>query len=70
MNARVIMELENVLARAREGEIAAVAIATLTPDLSTANCFVLGDCTLAELLGSIDLMHFRLMVEGNKGRLD
>ena len=43
--------LRHVLAQVEHGEVCAVAIATVGPDLSTGSAFTLGDKTLAELLG-------------------
>ena len=53
--------LREMLQRAKSGEIIAVAIATLGPDLSTGSVYTQGDGTLAELLGSIELMKHRIL---------
>jgi hypothetical protein len=67
---RVEEILQDMLLRARNGEITAVAVATLGPDLSTGSGFTLGDGTLSELLGSICLMQHRIMTAAENGPLD
>jgi hypothetical protein len=67
--AKVIEKIERVLAEARAGEICAIAIATVAPDLATGSCFSLGDKTLTELLRSVCLMQHR-MIESDRGPLD
>lgn len=61
MNEAVVEALRMVLALAEAGEVTSVAIATVAPDLSTGSAYKLGDGTMSELLGSIELMKFRLM---------
>ena len=68
--SRVEKILQDMLLRAQRGEIIAVAVATLSPDLSTGSTFTLGDGTLAELLGSIDIMKHRILIASNRGPLD
>ena len=70
MNSRVCGILAEMLERAKAGEITAIAIATVAPDLGTGSAFTLGDGTLAELLGSISLMTHRIMTAAEKGPLD
>lgn len=70
MNARVIETIKRVLEAAEAGKISSVAIATVAPDLSTGSTFTLGDGTLAELLGSIDLTKHRIMRQSEDGPLD
>jgi hypothetical protein len=57
----VIELLRQVLDRAERGEISGVAIATTSPDLCTASGWSMEEATLAELLGSVDMLHFRLL---------
>ena len=62
--------LRDMLQRAKSGEIIAIAIATLGPDLSTGSTFTLGDGTLAELLGAIELMKHRILRAAEHSPLD
>jgi hypothetical protein len=67
---RVVTCLEQILQRARNGEIGSVAIATVGQDLSTGSAYALGDKTLTELLGAIRLMEHRIMTAAENGPLD
>lgn len=70
MTDRVIVALKQLLAEAEKGDIAAIAVATIAPDLSSGSAYTLGDGTLAELLGSIALLKHRIMRQAEKGELD
>lgn len=66
MNTPVVDTLRYVLEQAERGEITAVAIATCAPDLSTGSAYKLGDGTLSELLGSIELLKWRMLQNSDK----
>ncbi len=70
MSQRVIDALRRMQALAEAGEISSIAIATVSPDLATGSAFTLGDGTLAELLGSIDLAKHRIMRAAETDELD
>lgn len=65
-----VIRLEAVLDQAKRGEICAFAIATVGPDLATGSAFSLGDKTLTEVIGSIELMKHRIMTDAESGALD
>lgn len=62
--------IRQVLAEVERGEVASIAIATVAPDLATGSPFTLGDGTLAELLGAIDLTKHRTMRKAEDYPLD
>lgn len=70
MNDKVVKIIEDLLERAKKGEIVAVAIATIMPDLSTGSAYTLGDSTIAELLGAISIMNYRIISQGYIKALD
>ena len=70
MTVRVTEILEEMLLLTKKGEITAIAIATLGPDLSTGSTFTLGEGTLAELLGAIRMMEHRIISSSEEGTLD
>ena len=57
----VVEVLRYVLAKAERGEITGVAVATVHGDLCSASAWSMEEATLCELLGSVDLLHFRLL---------
>jgi hypothetical protein len=66
MNKAVISALRQVLEQAERGEVTAVAIATTSPDLDTGSAYKLGDATLSELLGSIELLKWRMLTNSDR----
>lgn len=65
MNEAVVKMLRDLLERAERGDIIAAAVATIAPDLSTGSSYKFGDATLAELIGSVDLMKHRMLVNAD-----
>lgn len=59
-NKYAIEALENMLARAREGEVIGVAVAAVLADGSTATCYEKGE-NIATLLGSVQRLNVRLL---------
>lgn len=62
--------LTRLLAKAEKGEIIGIAVATVTPDLCTGSSYKLGDSTLAELLGSVTLLQWRMMEAADQPIVD
>ena len=66
-NLTVVELLRQMLERAEGGEISGVAIATTSPTLCTGSAWSMEEATLAELLGSVDILHFRLLHQAQDG---
>lgn len=66
MSDAVIGALRQVLEQAERGEVTSIAIATTSPDLSTGSAYKLGDATLSELLGSIELLKWRMLQNSDR----
>ncbi len=62
-NPQVIELLEDMLERAKSGQIRGIAIATVNRDDCTSTVFELGDGYLAPLTGSVSYLHKRLLAE-------
>lgn len=67
---KLLDRLETIAAGIRAGNISSFAVATVEPDLSTGNLFMLGDKTFAELLGSVRLLEHRMLTAGEQGPLE
>jgi hypothetical protein len=66
-NRPTVELLRQVLDRAERGELTGVAIATTSPDLCTASAWAMEAATIAELLGSVDMLYFRLLHQMRDG---
>lgn len=66
MNQHVIGALRTVLEQAERGEVTGVAIATTSPDLGTGSAYQLGEATLSELLGSVELLKHRMLQNSDR----
>lgn len=66
MNEHVIGALRTVLEQAERGEVTGVAIATTSPDLGTGSAYKLGEATLSELIGAVELLKYRMLLSSDR----
>lgn len=61
MNETIVKLLRDMLERAERGDIIAIAVATILPDLSTGSAYKLGDASLCEVVGAVELLKHRVL---------
>lgn len=64
MNDAVVELLRELLAMAEAGDVIAIGVAMIAPDLSAGSAYRIGDATLTELVGSIELLKHFIMING------
>lgn len=62
MNEELIKLLEKTLERVRNGEVTAIAMAMVSPDLSTGSAWELGASSFGEVIGAVTMLQSRMVL--------